>query len=326
MFEPELYDIYLSYFQRSTTTVPTKAAPKSGATHPVATSTGMDQVVPEYYNVGMSEPVTDFHYIGPSGATSGAAAVLTTSPSITASITGHSIYDSELQLLLDSSKKSDSQAASSIEEFTTFKHGSFLLYGQRGLLETSPLLYSCVSVSSGASVQEPSIQSVGTAAPECITSQSHLTHILRPSGYKFPKSHGQKDKEKVTFETRERLQTHRIPASLSDILVNAKELVMTIDSLKSGLSYSATLRFPYPVVLTDLSIPVAGYMSSVAVDVWLCEGGEGRSVRVALSNEIKDKSLMLGNLMPPPLCQFVKVRERQLSGACNESGVVILLC
>ena len=37
------------------------------------------------------------------------------------------------------------------------------------------------------------------------------------------------------------------------------------------------------------------------------EGGESDSVRVAHSPEIKERSMILGNLMPAPLCQFAKV-------------------
>ena len=99
----------------------------------------------------------------------------------------------------------------------------------------------------------------------------------------------------------------RMPTILSDILVSAKELVMQIQSLKSGMAYCAVLKFPHPLYLTDISIPAAVYMSSVSVDVWLVEGGESDSMRVAHSSEIKERSMILGNLMPPPLCQFAKV-------------------
>ena len=98
------------------------------------------------------------------------------------------------------------------------------------------------------------------------------------------------------------------PSLLLTHLVLPKELVMSIESLKSGVSYSAVLKFAQPVCLTDFSIPSTEFMSSVTVDVWLDEEvGEDKAARIAHSAEIVDKSLMVGNLMPPPVCQYVKV-------------------
>jgi len=47
---------------------------------------------------------------------------------------------------------------------------------------------------------------------------------------------------------------------------------MQIDALKSGVAYSVVLRFAQPVVLTDISVPSAGCMSSVSVDRVVGEG------------------------------------------------------
>ena len=81
---------------------------------------------------------------------------------------------------------------------------------------------------------------------------------------------------------------------------------MHIDVLHSGQVYSAVLRFSQPVYLTDLSLSTNSNMGCVSVDVWGEEGERG-AVRVAQCTEIQEKNLMLGNLTPPPLCQFVKV-------------------
>ena len=81
---------------------------------------------------------------------------------------------------------------------------------------------------------------------------------------------------------------------------------MHIDVLQSGQVYSAVLQFGQLVYLTDLSLSTNLSMGCVSVDVW-GGGGEGEAVRVAQCTEIQEKNLMLGNLMPPPLCQFVKV-------------------
>ena len=120
---------------------------------------------------------------------------------------------------------------------------------------------------------------------------------------------------------REAPDHQRLPPLLSDILVFPQEQVMKVDSLKSGVVYSAVVRFPEPVYLTDLSIPSTEHMSSVSVDVWLtkpsgAESSSSAGTRVAHSTEINDKSLMLGNLIPPPLCQFAKVHVRTNVHVC----------
>ena len=246
---------------------------------------------------------------------------------------GHTIYDMELQLLLDCSKKTKAQAVKAIDEHPTFKHGSFLLFAQRGLLETLPLHYQCVSVSGNVSVQEANVHTlpnVPEGAPST-TSGAPVVAVSKTMGYNFPtttantattsssmgggrkvdkpsSSSSSSTSTVPTTSASERAQKmQRMPEVLSNILVSAKELVMQIPSLKSGLSYSVVIKFPHRIYLTDISIPAAMYMSSVSVDVWLEEGGEGEAVRVAHSSEIKERSMILGNLMPAPFCQFAKV-------------------
>ena len=236
---------------------------------------------------------------------------------------GLTIYDMELQLLLDCSKKTKAQAVKAIDEHSTFKHGSFLLYAQRGLLETLPLRYQCISVSGNASVQESNVHTlpnIPEGAPSS-TSGAPVVAISKTMGYSFPTnttmtSMGGRKVDKsssssstATASVTERAQMQRIPDVLSNILVSAKELVMQIPNLKSGLAYSVVLKFPHPVYLTDISISAAVYMSSVSVDVWMEEGGDGEAVRVAHSSEIKERSMIMGNLMPAPLCQFAKVKQ-----------------
>ena len=219
---------------------------------------------------------------------------------------GHTIYDSELQLLLDTSKKTESQGKKFIEDFMTYKHGSFLLYSQRGLLESLPLTYTCVSVTGNAMVLEPSIHML-PHMPENQHPQLNVSLISKTYGYNYPDVDTDLKKKGPSVQNRSLSSSHPIPQVLADINTTPKELMMQIEILKSGVAYSAFLRFPQPVMLTDISIPATGSMASVSVDVWLNADGESESVRVAHSSEIKTKSLMLGNLTPPPVCQYAKV-------------------
>ena len=159
--------------------------------------------------------------------------------------------------------------------------------------------YSCVSFSGNATVQEPISQSVPTAAVEGPTMLT--PPMTKTSGYHFPMVGGRRQ------ERSEGIVSQPVPPILTDIKVLPKELVMQIDAVQSGVAYSVVIRFPQPIALTDISIAPAMVMSSVSVDVWMEKGGEGKAVRVVHSTEIKDKSVAIGNLMPPPLCQFAKV-------------------
>ena len=244
---------------------------------------------------------------------------------------GHTIYDSEIKLLLDS-KKTASQGKKFIEDFTTYKHGSFLLFSQRGLLETLPLAYSCISVTGNATVIEPSIHTL-PHVPDHQTSQTQVTMISKSSGYKYPTVDSNRQRSQFSFQggmsgsSTSSGSAHPIPQVLTDISTAPKELIMQVESLKSGVVYSAVLKFPHPVSLTDISIPATGSMSSVSVDVWLRQGEEGACVRVAQSSEIKTRSLMLGNLTPPPVCQYVKVCMYVCMYVCTlEVGGTCITC
>lgn len=332
VFEPELFDIYLSYCQKSSsvlakskTTVPT--AQQGILSYPPTLSTSAVDlndfypVLPPNPPVGPISVPSGFSYAGgaaPSFPVLTDGAHLVSVPKLSSNVPagtthvvtdkgGHTIYDSELKLLLDS-KKAESQGKKFIDDFTTYKHGSFLLYSQRGLLETLPLTYICLSVTGNASVIEPSIHTL-PHVPDHQVSHTQISIISKSSGYRFPTVDSAGKRRDSSAPRQGTGSIHPLPQVLTDITIVPKELMMQVESLKSGVPYSALLKFPQPVALTDISIPATGSMSSVSVDVWLEEGGGERGgVRVAQSIEIKTRSLMLGNLTPPPVCQYVKVR------------------
>ncbi len=298
IFESELYDIYLSYCHKGSSKPQQKVPsvpPSTQATLPI------DAFSDSVWVGGLT--------MGSSASSSSSAPP--TSTHVIADKRSHTIYDSELQLILDCSEKTDAQAAKCIDEYTTFKHGSFLLYSQRGLLETQPLQYHCLSVSPNASVHEPTIVTLNAPPEDTPVGAGNLAGTRVTTGYQFPATGGKRGKQDDVPGGGEGGEdtTHLIPPALADIMVLPKELVMNIDSLRSGAAYSAIIKFSNTVALTDLSIPATSYMTSVSVDVWRGEGAEqeGEGERVAHSTEIRDKSLMLGNLMPPPICNYAKV-------------------
>ena len=383
IFEADLFDIYLSYCQKSNTaTLVSKSkgpspyhslggsyAPPSAYTYVSPTdsiswaSSGLSlsnnqpgialsiqdlQAQFEGVTVSSVPPVPKTSAVGQDGTVIKGVPPGTTH--VVADKTSHTIYDYELQLLLDSSKKrstpeatgssnSDSNSSASsgtnrtssktILDFPTYKHGSFLLYNQRGLLETLPLSYTCVSVTGNATVLEPSIYTLHQM-PEPHPPQQGLGvgSVSKTSGYKYPSlssssatnSRRGSGTSILDRDANQLSASSATPTPMPQILANIspapKELVMQVESLKSGVAYSAVIKFIQPVLLTDLSIPCTNTMSSVSVDVWLDPADEATPLRVAQSSDVKTKSLMLGMLSPPPPCQYVKVRKMPPKLSC----------
>lgn len=67
-----------------------------------------------------------------------------------------------------------------------------------------------------------------------------------------------------------------------------------------------TLDFGRPVLLTDALIPTCGDLASLSIDIWtLGEEVDGR--RLVVATDISTHSLILHDLLPPPVCRFMKV-------------------
>ena len=67
-----------------------------------------------------------------------------------------------------------------------------------------------------------------------------------------------------------------------------------------------TLDFGRPVLLTDALIPTCADLASLSIDIWtLGEEVDGR--RLVVATDISTHSLILHDLLPPPVCRFMKV-------------------
>ena len=66
------------------------------------------------------------------------------------------------------------------------------------------------------------------------------------------------------------------------------------------------LDFGKPVLLTDLIIPACGDLASLSIDVWI-QAEETDGHRLVVSTDIGIRSLLMNNLMPAPLCRYLKV-------------------
>lgn len=72
-----------------------------------------------------------------------------------------------------------------------------------------------------------------------------------------------------------------------------------------------TLDFGRPILLTDVLIPTCGDLASLSIDIWtLGEEVDGR--RLVVATDISTHSLILHDLLPPPVCRFMKVNRDRL--------------
>lgn len=73
-----------------------------------------------------------------------------------------------------------------------------------------------------------------------------------------------------------------------------------------GARRFVTLDFGRPVLLTDALIPTCADLASLSIDIWtLGEEVDGR--RLVVATDISTHSLILHDLLPPPVCRFMKV-------------------
>lgn len=82
--------------------------------------------------------------------------------------------------------------------------------------------------------------------------------------------------------------------------------MIVVDRMHSGARRQVTLDFGYPILLTDVVIPACSDLASLTIDVW-CFEEDGDSVRLAVSQDIGIKALILSDLQPPPVCRYLKI-------------------
>lgn len=239
------------------------------------------------------------------------------------------IYDSEFLLLLagrdKETKKENDIMTSNQKEFAAFKHGSYLLYTQRGLLETLPLSYVCVSVSPGASVREElrETEVESSRTDPLLAAYLNVHQPMKHLGYMFSR----KNDHPVTVSSVTTPISHdsSLPPLLSNILDEPKELFLCVDSLKPGSAYSVVIDFKQPLALTDISIQSSSHVFSVGINVWLNKDGEeSESLTIAQSTDLSQRALMIGNLLPPPVIQYARITYIGSMNASNEKCILSL--
>ena len=302
VLQPDLFDISISYYHKPSVYLPPVTTITSNTSFPPSLS-------PTFLYETDDIDFPSLPSIKPSHAE-------TTPTQSTGNKGATTICDSELLLLLKGDHLPNWAISSKDKECSVFHHGSYLLYSQRGLLETLPLSYTCSSYTGLGIKVKNSVGPANDTKSEPVRAESLLSAYLnvhkpaKTTGYMFSyrKNNNSMKTNEPSSVSLEATPTTSLPTSIASIPDIPNELFLFIDSLKPGCLYTAVIDFTNPIYLTDMSIQLSAYMSSVAVDVWLDDGlDESQSQRIAQSFELGTRSLLLGNITPPVLCRFARV-------------------
>ncbi|XP_012868979.1 PREDICTED: baculoviral IAP repeat-containing protein 6, partial [Dipodomys ordii] len=107
----------------------------------------------------------------------------------------------------------------------------------------------------------------------------------------------------------------------SNIGVQSDEI--DLSDVLSGARRFVTLDFGRPILLTDVLIPTCGDLASLSIDIWtLGEEVDGR--RLVVATDISTHSLILHDLIPPPVCRFMKITVIGRYGSTNARAKIPL--
>lgn len=102
------------------------------------------------------------------------------------------------------------------------------------------------------------------------------------------------------------------------IISNKIKMIYSHLRLCTGARRFVTLDFGRPVLLTDALIPTCSDLASLSIDIWtLGEEVDGR--RLVVATDISTHSLILHDLLPPPVCRFMKVCSARTRAARRAS-------
>ncbi|XP_064622207.1 baculoviral IAP repeat-containing protein 6-like isoform X2 [Lineus longissimus] len=82
--------------------------------------------------------------------------------------------------------------------------------------------------------------------------------------------------------------------------------VLVIERMHSGARRFVVLDFGKPILLTDVFIPLCFDLASISIDVWI-HGEEIDGRRLVVASDIGLHSLVMNDLMPPPVCRYLKI-------------------
>ncbi|XP_078085695.1 dual E2 ubiquitin-conjugating enzyme/E3 ubiquitin-protein ligase BIRC6 isoform X6 [Mustelus asterias] len=212
-----------------------------------------------------------------------------------------------------------------------------------GLLEVEPLHFSCISTSDGTRVERDDAMTgfglttavggltTGTVG-EASTALSSAAQVALQS-----LSHAMASAEQqlqVLQEKQQQLlklqQQSPLGTGLALAISHASHLLqppphqsIIIERMHSGARRFVTLDFGRPILLTDILIPTCADLASLSIDIWtLGEEVDGR--RLVVATDISTHSLILHDLLPPPVCRFMKITVIGRYGSTNARAKIPL--
>ncbi|XP_072169396.1 dual E2 ubiquitin-conjugating enzyme/E3 ubiquitin-protein ligase BIRC6-like [Diadema setosum] len=117
-----------------------------------------------------------------------------------------------------------------------------------------------------------------------------------------------------------------VPSSASlvrNLLHPPSSHMLVIERMHSGARRYAVLDFGRPIVLTDIYIPACSDLTSLSVDIWT-QGEEVDGQRLAVAMDIESRDLVLNDLLPPPVCRYLKITVVGNYGSNNPKSKVPL--
>lgn len=92
--------------------------------------------------------------------------------------------------------------------------------------------------------------------------------------------------------------------------------MLVIDRLHAGARHHVVLDFGCIVQLTDVLIPQCADIMSLSIDVWTVQD-DPDAQRIAFLSDISLCACVLKDLLPPPVCRFVKVNSCSFRSSCH---------
>ncbi|GAB1609836.1 baculoviral IAP repeat-containing protein 6-like isoform X2 [Argonauta hians] len=98
----------------------------------------------------------------------------------------------------------------------------------------------------------------------------------------------------------------RVQMVLSHLLQPPSPQVLVVERMHSGARRFVILDLGKPVLLTDVIIPACADLASLSIDVWV-QSEETDGQRLVIASDIGIRSLIMNNIMPPPICRYLKI-------------------
>ncbi|EMP24451.1 Baculoviral IAP repeat-containing protein 6, partial [Chelonia mydas] len=251
------------------------------------------------------------------------------------------VYNSSIGVQSDEIDLSDVLSGNGKISGGTAAEGSFT--SLTGLLEVEPLHFTCVSTSDGTRIERDDAMSTFGVTPavgglssgtvgEASTALSSAAQVALQS-----LSHAMASAEQqlqVLQEKQQQLlklqQQNPLGSGLALAISHASHFLqppphqsIIIERMHSGARRFVTLDFGRPVLLTDVLIPTCGDLASLSIDIWtLGEEVDGR--RLVVATDISTHSLILHDLIPPPVCRFMKITVIGRYGSTNARAKIPL--